>query len=490
MSNDTSNANMVPGFDDDLVDPKLLKKNLKTMPIARLMAGLRSSKLAVRANSAVALGLHGKLDEGSCMGIAVLLRDESSAVRGAAARGLQGAADPTFSLDKLLIASADKDPSVIADVAETVHARGAAIIPALVAALQRDPSEADTQVVPHLVAFGKEAEKPVIEALGHDDERVRANAIATLIQLGGSTLIAHQDRIREMISDPSSVVCKLVIEALSAVDRREGTSLLEPRKPPTPGFGDTPIAEVDAKKLASKTDEETLLHFSRDGRDAARRNAWLVLSIKGKPSPSVTALAAVATKDRDTKVRANAAVVLGGAHKEHLTKAVLALVSLLDDSQDAVIAAAEAAIDGLGKSALNTLLDTMDQRDGDLARLHTLALIRFGQAAGTALKTKASDSSPVTRTLAREALSAIGGKALIAASQVMIEGLHDPWDPARAASAFGVGTLVPEHVKDPEAVIDRLKQLFVEDGYLQVRNAAERALLDIALRESLGKAKG
>ncbi len=497
MSNDTGKEATsvagrqitVPGFDDDLVDPKVLKKALKELPQDLLVLGLRSSQVAVRANSAVALGLHGDLDDGTCLALAVLLRDESAAVRGAAARGLVGATDRACCLAKLLAASGDADAAVRSDIASTVAKMGDAVIPDLIAALKVDPARADIEVVPHLVAFGSKAEQPTVAALDDDDERVRANAVATLMLLGTTTLAAHQDRLGPLMRDPSAVVRGIVLEALGAVRRRQRPGLLESTEPPTPTFGGAAISDAEVKRLAADTtaaSEAILLHFCRDGREVARRNAWRVFAARGTPSANTTALAAVAAKDPEAGVRLCVAEVLGAAHADHVARATDMLVVLTGDSVSAVVEAAQRAIDVLGKAALAQLLEDMDIRDGDRATLHIAAVVRFGQAAGKGLADKINHGSPVTRTLARTILGQIGGKALVANAQAMVDGLHDSWDPARAASATGVAALVPDHVKDVAGVLARLKYLYEEDAYLIVRDAAERALQHIGSRMPIG----
>ncbi len=472
----------VVGFESDLLDLKFLAKHKKQLPLEALRRGLRSAQLAVRANSAAGIGVHGAVATADVLALGVLLRDESASVRAAAARALGAAADVADALPKLLVASADPDAQVRADAAAAVAAFGADALPLLIAALQQDGEIADAQVIPHLAAHGKAAEPLLVAALDHEDERMRGNAVAGLIALGTSTLVAHQDRLQAQLNDPSKQVRELIREAMGALYRREHPSHLEPRAAPTATFDAGSLSAADVKKLAKSADEETLLHFARDGRAFPRRNAWRVMVARGNPGPYVTALAAVATRDEDAKVRALACQALASAHDEHLDRAVVALVTCSADAAPSVVEAAAESLSSLGTRAITQLAENLDVRDGDKAELWVAALVSFGQPAGKAVAAKIDHVNPVVRTNALLALRGVGGKALAAKGEALAAALNDTWDPARASVALALGELLPKHVKDADAAVTKLTAMYSDDASLEVRNACEKALRQIATR--------
>lgn len=469
----------VEGFDRDLLDPQVLAKNLKKLPRDAMLLALRSGSVAVKCNALQAIQLHAQIDEGEILSLGVLLKDESRSVRSAAARALSAVAVPEQALDVLIAASGDRDDRVLADIEATIRGFGEAIIPALVERLRVDPEIADGRILPHVASFGRAAGAHLVKALGHTDERVRANAVAGLIMLGVATLIEEQPSIQELLGDRADPVRDLARQAMNAIYRRTRPRHLEPRAAPTAGFVSEALAEKDAQAAVKSVDVDQLIAFARDGRAAARANAWRMFDLLGELDEYTAALAMVALKDDETRVRVLAAKALVHAPEAQTRDVTHALVIAHVRGDRHVRAAIDASLAAMGSRTLAPMVSLLDERDQDVARELSVQLARHGDKAGKPLLGAMQEVGPVVRCNAVSALARIGGKTLEKGYADVVAMLQDPFDPARAEAVVALGAMPRLKVAKDLVVMNRLQEMLEYDASLAVRLAADATLAAI-----------
>ncbi len=469
----------VEGFDRDLLEPKFLAGKLKKLPRDDMLLALRSGSVATKCNALQALQLHAKLDQSEILSIGVLLKDESPSVRSAAARSLSAVANPVDALDPLIKASADRDDRVLNDIENTIRGFGVAIVPALVERLRVDPEIADACILPHIASFGRAAVVPLAAAFSHDDERVRANAVAGLILLGVAILVEEQPSIQQLLKDRADPVRDLARQAMNAIYRRTRPQHLEPRSVPVVGFARTALSDGDVKSAAKAVDVDQLIAFARDGRAAARANAWRLFGVLGELDTYTTALALVALKDDESKVRVLAAKALIYVPDEQLRETVHALAVAHVRGDKHVRAAVDEVLETMMPRTLKALVSLLDERDQDVARQLSVQLSRHGPKAGKLLLEAMKHPAPVVRSSALAALTRVGGKTLEKAYKDVVDMLQDPYDPARAEAVLAIGGMPPDKVKKDLALMNKLEELLEYDASLAVRLAADATLSEI-----------
>ena len=469
----------VEGFDRDLLDPKILAKNLKKLPRDAMLLALRSGSVAVKCNALQALQLHGGLTAGEILSVGVLVKDESRSVRSAAVRALSAASVAEEAIDLLIAASGDRDDHVLADIERTIRGYGDGIIASLIERLRVDAGVADERILPHIVSFGRAAGPQLVAALSHSDERVRANAVAGLIMLGVATLIEEQPAIQELLRDRADPVRDLARQAMNAIYRRTRPSFLEPQPVPAAGFTSQALSDADAKAAAKAVDVDQLIAFARDGRAAARANAWRMFDLLGELDEYTAALAMVALKDDESKVRVSAAKALVHAPELQTRGVTYALVKAHFHGDKHVRAAIDQTLATLGPRTLAPMISLLDERDQDIARQLSMLLSRHGDKAGKPLIEAMQHIGPVVRCNAVSALTRIGGKTLEKGYAVLVGMLIETFDPARAEAVLALGAMPRAKVSKDIAVMNRLQEMLEYDASLAVRLAADATLAAI-----------
>jgi|GEM_PF-3496983 len=472
MATDASDYG-VAGFDSDLLDAAVLKKHAKALDRATMLAALGRGSVAVKVNALQMLAIHGKITEGEAMSVGVMLKDSSASVRSSAARAMAAVQEPSWGLKALTDATDDADETVAKDIRNTVQKFGKPALPLLIAALNCDGAVADVNVLPHIVAHGSAATEPLLAALADDRERVRTNAVAGLMMLGPSTLVSHKAQLSALARDSSDAVRSIARRAMNAIYRQ--TSPGQPDiAPPSPKFADETISAADVKKLA-KTPIETLRHVARDGRAVARYNAWRCVDAGGVNDDYTIALALVAMKDEDARVRATGCSVVTSCSDERLHDVIDGLVVKTLDKDVVVRDAAWAGLDTMKKRSLPVLVDLMGERDQDKAAKLVEALADHGSGATKALIAQMDHPGPIERWNAVLALTRIGGKELEKGFKKLVELLKEPFDAARAAIVIALGE-IPARTKKDADVVDAIEFMLEHDASLAVRTAADRAL--------------
>ncbi len=469
----------VAGFDRDLLDPKFLAGQLKKLPRDVMLTALRSGSVAVKCNALQTLQLHGKLQPEEILSIDVLLKDESPSVRSTAARSLKGAAKAEDALDALISASGDRDDRVLSDIEDVIRGFGVAIVPALVERLRVDAEIADQRILPHIASFGRPAVPHLTAAFAHDDERVRANAVAGLILLGVAILVEEQPSIQRLVDDRADSVRDLARQAMNAIYRRTRPRHMEPRPMPVVGFASKPLSDGDAKSAAKAVKVDQLIAFVHDGRAVARANVWRLFGVLGKLDTYTTALAQVALKDDEPKVRALAARALVHAPDELTQEVVHSLAKAHVKGDKHVRAAIDDTFDTLKPRTLPALIALLDERDQDVARQLIVQLTSHGDKAAKAIYEAMRAPGPVMRCGALGALTRIGGKTLDKALKDLVDMLNEPFDAARAEVVTALGGIDPKKTRKDHKLINRLKEMLNSDASLAVRLAADATLTAI-----------
>ncbi len=468
----------VAGFDADLLDDKIIAKHLKKLDRATMLAALRRGLVAVRVNALAALEQHGKLGPGDAPSVAVMLKNDSASVRAAAARALACVEDADVAVAALCDATADGEPAVREAVLAAVKSFGAAALPGLIKRMACDPAEADMLVLPHLTTIGEPATKALIAAFGHDDQRVRANAVAGIAALGPAVLVRHQDAVDALRDDRADIVRHVVRDAMNAVYRHSRSSHLPPEPPPVPHFAAQTLTAAEVKRCA-KTKVETLHHYARDGRAVARLNAWRCMQALTKLDDYTAALGLVALKDHDPRVRVAACAAVPACADDRLHDTVAGLIRCTLDREVTVRDAAWDALDALKKRSLPILIDLIGERDQAVALKLVEAVTRHGAGAAKSLHATLDHVGPIERWNAVLALIAIGGKTLEGAFEKLLEMLKDPFDATRAVVVKALGKLPGKTKGRPDAVAV-IEYMLEYDASLAVRSAADVALRAIA----------
>jgi HEAT repeat protein len=466
----------IEGFDTDLLPRELLQKHKKQLPRPFLFEALRDGRLAVRVNALDALTVQGPPDAAETQAISVLLKDSSASVRAAAARALQGAADPEAVVLALVPMTADKDAQVRTDVAATVRSFGAAALPVLIGCLRMDPAQADATVLPHLQALDELAREPLTAALVHPHFLVRANALAGLINLGHDALLACQRRILAMASDPATEVQALARQAGGILARYGKPLTLDARVLPLDDFADHLVDDAALKKAGRKIEAVALEALTRDGRAVVRANAWKGLASLGPLEPGLAMAAAVACKDGEADVRREAALALRHCPESVLPQVLPPLVVASRDADKTVAQAARTAIFSLGRKAAPHLVTLFGERDGRMHEPAVALAIALDADALPDIVAALDASLPLVRAHALQALAEIGGKALDDALPKALAALQDSYDPMRLHAVVAIGKMTAAAWKKQPGLRDRLLTLWRQDPSYVVRQAVERLL--------------
>lgn len=258
-----------------------------------------------------------------------------------------------------------------------------------------------------------------------------------------------------------------------------GAELVEAAELPVPGF-DAGALDAAGMKAAAKAPVEQLLALANDGRDGVRRNAWRAIGSQGKLDQYTTMRAAVALRDEDDEVKTLAAQALRGADASESVRVIDGLVRARLDPAHAVREAVIATLDALGERFVERMPDILDARDDRIAGAIVDTCEELGaKRVGAAIRAALTHIGPVHRHTALLALHRLGDAELDKAWKHLVEGLRDPYDPARAAFVTAIG-LLPAKAAGDAALVARLTEMYEDDGNWMVRDAAHRALKKIA----------
>lgn len=475
MATASSSDYGVAGFDSDLLDPKLLARHLKNLPRESMIAALQRASLAIRVNALEVLKQHGGLGQGEVWSVAVLLRDESPSIRAAAARTLAAATDPVDAVPKLCFIANDSDEVVAREAARSIESFGHAALPHLMLALSCDSDDADAKVLPHILRFGEKARAFLLEGLTAGDERVRANSIAGLMGLGATVLVDEIAQIQPLLADPATVVRDIARQAMNANYRHSRPAPFAPDTPPIATFGSQSLTDAELKTFA-KYPLASLLEFAKDGRKIARLDAWRCIDAHvTKLDDYTTALALVAQKDGEAKVRARACAVLRKCPDHRLSDVLHGLTTCAMDPDKDVVDAAWDGFDAVADRSLEPLILHLGERDQDRAETIVHAIARHGAKAGKLLEATLTHIGPIERWNALLALIEIGSKTLSAAHPKIVGMLREPFDATRATVVRALGKL-PKLSKANPDIVEALEHMLEFDASLVVRTEADKAL--------------
>ncbi|HEY5948250.1 MAG TPA: HEAT repeat domain-containing protein, partial [Kofleriaceae bacterium] len=182
----------VGGFEDRFMTMAELDKakaEVEKVGVADLTAYLTDGRDVVRANAALALGVLGGAAQGSALAFGVLLRDDSSKVRLAAAQALDRIGDAAVveTADYLVGALRDGDDKVAETVAGVLRARKAKMIGALVRGLETDDPRHGKRIV-ELINALPDASEILCDAFDSPAVNVQVNATVGLGLLGNDRI--------------------------------------------------------------------------------------------------------------------------------------------------------------------------------------------------------------------------------------------------------------------------------------------------------------
>ncbi len=173
----------VAGFETQLLDAAAFGDGQK-LRADDLIAHLQDGRATVRANAATALGSLGAAAAPAATGLGVLLRDDSSDVRIAAARALDKLGDDAVrEVASFLVGALRGDAAVAKEVAPVLAARKARVLAALIKGLETD-DEAHARRILELVNALPDACEILCDAFESPAENVQVNAAIGIGMLG------------------------------------------------------------------------------------------------------------------------------------------------------------------------------------------------------------------------------------------------------------------------------------------------------------------
>lgn len=461
----------VDGFERDLVPVEALHKAKAKLTTELLRKGMLDGRVAVRVNSVRALTLHGPPAEPDLDMVLVLLKDSSASVRSAATRALAGA-QPVEKVIPALIRAQLADPKSHADIAEVMKGYGQDAVAALMPCLRCDGDEADRAALPYLLLLGAPAQAALGKALVHPDARVRANALAGLMQFGTHALQENHRMVIALGRDADLNVRTLARQALTKVSRASSPPFAEVRPLPIEAM-DAQLADEPALKKAAKALESSaLLALTRDGRDLVRANAWRGLGALGPLDGAACLQAAVATRDSDVNVRREACLALRQCPEPALPDVSGPLLLATRDREKPVAQAARQALLSQGRRTVGLLVEFLAHPSATLQDAAISMLVTLEQDAAAAVTKALSSPQPPVRENALIALGEIGGKGLEAAADQLVEMTRDIIDGVRAQAFRTVARLSDATLKARrEPLMELGRKAWREDAALVVRNA-------------------
>ncbi len=461
----------VEGFESDLVPVEALHKAKGKLTADLLRKGLVDGRVAVRVNSVRALALQGPPADGDLDMVLVLLKDGSASVRSAATRALAGA-QPADKVIAALVRAQVADPKSHADIAEVMKGYGDAAVAALMPCLRCDGAEADRAALPYLLQLGAPAQAALGKALVHPDARVRANALAGLMQFGTHALQENHRVVIALGRDADLNVRTLARQALTKVSRATSPTFSEVRPLPIEAM-DAQLADEPALKKAAKALESSaLLALTRDGRDLVRANAWRGLGALGPLDAAASLQAGVATRDSDVNVRREACLALRQCPEGVLADVAAPLLLATRDREKAVTQAARQALLSQGKRTVGLLIEFLANPSAMLQDAAISMLVTLEQDAAPGVTKALASPQPPVRENALIALSEIGGKGLEAATDQLVDLTRDIVDGVRAQAFRTLARLSDATLKARrEALMELGRKAWREDAALVVRNA-------------------
>ncbi|MFW9996720.1 MAG: HEAT repeat domain-containing protein [Candidatus Odinarchaeota archaeon] len=319
---------------------------------------LENSDWTIRLRSAIALGTIG--DKRAVKPLITALEDDAPGVRTRAVEALAKIDDPRV-MEPLINALTDEDEGVRWKVTGIFGAIGNSwVVEPLIKALKDEDLDVFESAAKSLSNIGKPAIEPMIEILeGNLYPDVRWRFVAAI----------------GMISDP--VVVELLVDIMEDKDeggdaRREAAIAIG--KLGDPRAVDTlmkAIMEIESDyiddrvvkalgKVGDPRAVQPLLKALKDGEQTVRCEAVTAMGRVGGPQvvePLIRALV-----DEDSDVRGCAAKALG---KTGYTRVVKPLLESLTDEDDCVRSCAATGFNELGGSAVEPLLNLLEDKDED-----------------------------------------------------------------------------------------------------------------------------
>ncbi|MEO8554552.1 MAG: HEAT repeat domain-containing protein, partial [Kofleriaceae bacterium] len=173
----------VDGFETRILDAAAFTDPSK-LSVAEVASYLPDGRPVVRANAATALGAIGADAKGTALGVAVLLRDDDTRVRIAAAQALDKLGDDTVKeTGGYLVGALRGDAEVGEAVAAVLAPRKARVLSALLKGLETD-DETHARRILELIGALPDACEILCDAIESPAENVQVNAAVGIGMLG------------------------------------------------------------------------------------------------------------------------------------------------------------------------------------------------------------------------------------------------------------------------------------------------------------------
>ena len=354
----------IEGFEQRVLAEADLGKSkaaLTAAGVAGLAPRLADPRPAVRANTALALGVLGDAAPGVADALAVCLRDDDDDVRMSAARGLArlGEAAIAACAPDVIRALRNATAPLAAQLDAMIRASAdPAVGVALVRALDT-PDDHHARDLCALVCARPDA----VDLLGTAFDRPGAQAAVArgFVMLGKDRLGSGRALLERARTADEARVRTLARATLLAIDGPP----VAPVVPAVAGF-ETTILDQGAFAAAGPLDAAALFAFLNDGRPLVRANAATAIGTLGAAAAGHAITVAAFLRDDDDRVRIAAARALDQLGDEAVITAAPYLVSALrgDATLAEVCRTALAARKAAVESALVAGLETPDQVHG------------------------------------------------------------------------------------------------------------------------------
>ncbi|HMG55025.1 MAG TPA: HEAT repeat domain-containing protein [Kofleriaceae bacterium] len=337
------------------------KDALAAAGVAGLAPRLADARPAVRANTALGLGILGGDPASPADALAACLRDDAAEVRTSAARALARLGEPAIAAcaHDLVRALRGADAALTAQLVAMIRAHGhPAIGAALVRALDTTDDHHARQIC-ELVCARPAAVDLLCDAFGRPG--AQANAARGFAILGKDKLGTGRALLERARTASEARVRELARATLLAIDGPP----IAPAAPAIAGF-ETALLDKAAFAAAGALDLGALLGFLHDGRAVVRANAATAVGTLGPAAAGHAITIAALLRDDDDRVRIAAAQALDQLGDDAVVAAAPYVVGALrgDPRLAEVCRAVLAARKSRVEAALLAGLETPDQVHG------------------------------------------------------------------------------------------------------------------------------
>lgn len=426
----------IDGFEDRFLDTPAFAGQESALDVDNLVLYLQDGRDVVRHNATAGLGSLGEAAAGAARPLGVLLRDDASRVRLAAAQALDALGDSAVreTADDLVGALGDSDETVAGACSAVIKTRKARMLAALIRGLETGDSTHARRIL-ELINVFSDASEILCDAFESPAVNVQVNAATGLGMLGTKRLGKAGRKALDGARTGGDARTREAVRA--AIEMLDGPGDSGPSAIEVVGFESQFLGPEAFTNATATLDIGDLTAYLQDGRSVIRGNAATALGALGSAAKSAARPLGVLLRDDDPQVRIRAAN----------------------------------ALDKLGDDAVRTTADALIgalRGDADVAKDCSRVLrARKARVLSALLRGLETDDD----THARRILEIIN--ALSDAQEILCDAFESPAENVQVNAAIGIGMLGPKRAgKTGRKVLEGART----GGFARTRDAVFKAL--------------